>query len=114
LFRPLPFEVRNAFSAMAALENCFLLFLVLVAMKRMEWEYLRHPMVLWSIFYSLVWAALYGAILLANFGTGVRYKLQVLPFMVMALFLVLHPQGLTSRERATAKELTGQLRRAES
>lgn len=114
LFRPLPFEVRNAFSAMAALENCFLLFLVLVAMKRMEWEYLRHQMVLWSIFYSLVWAAFYGAILLANFGAGARYKLQVLPFMVMVLFLVLHPQGLTSRERATAKELTGQLRRAES
>jgi hypothetical protein len=114
LFRPLPFEVRNAFGAMAALENCLLLFLALVAMKRIKWAYIRHPMVLWSISFCLLWAAFYGAILLANFGAGARYKLQALPFMVMFLFLVLHPQGLTSRIRPTAKELTGQLRRAES
>lgn len=98
LFRPLPFEARNAFMAVAALENTVILLLVLIAVKRIHWDHFREPLVNWSIFLSLLWAAFHGAILLANFGAGVRYRLQVLPFMVIFLFLVLHPAGLALRD----------------
>lgn len=107
LFRPLPFDARNGFMIISGLENTFLLFLVLLAIKRFKWTYIQEPLVTWPIFFSLLWAAFYGAVLLANFGAGVRYKLQVLPFMVVALFMVLHPQGLSFRtgDKATKSEI---------
>jgi hypothetical protein len=107
LFRPLPFEARNGFMIISGLENVCLLFLVLVAIKRFRWAYWQEPFVTWPIFLSLLWATFYGAILLANFGAGVRYKLQVLPFMVIFLFLVLHPDGLARRDARASKEAAG-------
>jgi hypothetical protein len=103
LFRPLPFEARNAFMVMSGLENACLLVLVLLAIKRFRRTYFQEPLVIWPIFLSLLWATFYGAVLLANFGAGVRYKLQVLPFMMIFLFLVLHPDGLTRRDGRGAK-----------
>ena len=106
LFRPLVFEARNGFMVISGLENACLLFLVLVAIKRFRWAYWQEPFVTWPILLSLLWATFYGAILLANFGAGVRYKLQVLPFMVIFLFLVLHPDGLARRDTRSAKGAT--------
>ena len=93
LFRPLPWDARNIFSGFAAVENTALLVLVLMALWRLKWSTARDAVVVWAVSYSLLWAALHGAILIANFGTGIRYKLQVLPFMIIVLFLLLHPAG---------------------
>lgn len=93
LFRPLPFDARNIFSGLAALENTLLLLLVLLAFWRLKWSTVRDPVVIWAVSYCVLWSTLHGAILLANFGAGVRYKLQMVPFMVMILFLLLHREG---------------------
>lgn len=93
LFRPLPFDARNLFSGLAAVENSLLLLLVLLAVWRLKWSTVRDPVVIWAATYCVLWSTLHGAILLANFGAGVRYKLQMVPFMVMILFLLLHRQG---------------------
>jgi hypothetical protein len=93
LFRPLPFDARNIFSGLAAVENTILLVLVLVALRRLKWSTVRDPVVIWAASYCVLWSALHGAILLANFGAGVRYKLQMVPFMIMVLFLLLHREG---------------------
>lgn len=93
LFRPLPFDARNSFSGFAAVENTALLALVLLAIWRLRWTMIRDPVIVWAVFFCILWAALHGAIVMANFGAGVRYKLQMLPFMVIVLFLLLHPAG---------------------
>jgi hypothetical protein len=93
LFRPLPFDITNPFTALAAVENTAVLLMALVAVSRVRFAYLRNPLVLWAALYSLTWAALYGYIVMANFGSGVRYKLQVWPFLLMLLISLAHREG---------------------
>lgn len=94
LFRPLPFDITNILVAVAALENSILLILLAVsAFKYFEWSFLKSPIVLWAVTYSLIWAAAYGLIVLTNFGAGTRYRLQVLPFIVLVILLLLRPEG---------------------
>jgi hypothetical protein len=103
LFRPLPFDARSLLIAIAALENTILLVLVVRTMKYLRWSFLSNPVVLWALTYSLLWAGAYGLVVMANFGAGMRYKLQVLPFIVLLLFLLLRPEGraaLASRSQA--------------
>lgn len=99
LFRPLPFDVTNVMVGIAAVENSILLILSLVAFKYLRWAYLERPVFLWAIAYSLTWAGGYGLVVLANFGSGMRYKLQLLPFTLLVLFLLLHREGRAALER---------------
>jgi len=93
LFRPLPFDVTNPFTALAAIENSVILLLALVALFRFRIAYLRDPLVLWPLLMSLSWALLYGFIVMVNFGSGVRYKLQVWPFFLMVVVCLVHREG---------------------
>lgn len=94
LFRPLPFDAKNILVAVAALENCILLILLLVsAFKYLRWDFVKSPIILWAMTYSLIWSAAYGLIILTNFGAGMRYKLQLLPFIILLILLLLRPEG---------------------
>jgi hypothetical protein len=94
LFRPLPFDVTNMLVAVAALENSILLILLVVsAFKYLRGSFLKSPIVLWALTYSVSWGAAYGLIVLTNFGAGMRYRLQVLPFMILLILLLLRPEG---------------------
>jgi hypothetical protein len=93
LFRPLPGEVNNIFGVAAGLENAVLLFFALRAVWRTPARELRDPFLLWAIVLLLVWAGGYGFISSANVGSGVRYRLQVMPLFV---WLLVH----LSRQRA--------------
>jgi hypothetical protein len=99
LFRPLPFDVTNLMVAMAAVENSILLVLTLVAFRYLRWARLEQPVFLWALTYSLTWSGAYGLIVLSNFGSGMRYKLQVLPFIVLFLFLLLTREGRAALDR---------------
>lgn len=102
IFRPLPFDVRNPFTALAAIENTAVLLLSLVALIRFRLSFLRDPLVLWPLLFTLAWTAMYGFIVLMNFGAGVRFKLQMWPFFLMLLVVLTHHKGLallTSRLR---------------
>jgi hypothetical protein len=93
LFRPMLFEATNAFVGLAALESTFVISLAVIALLRFRLGYLRDPLVLWTASYSLMWAALYGAIVMANFGSGLRYKLQMWPIFLLLLVSLTHRQG---------------------
>lgn len=107
LFRPLPFDASNALVAVAAVENSVLLLMALKALWCVEWAAIRSPVFLWLTTYSLTWAGAYGLVVLANFGAGMRYKLQVLPFLVLLLLFLLHPEArvmVLGRTRSRALE----------
>jgi len=97
LFRPLPGEVMNPFGILAGIENLFLLGLVGMALVNARLARFREPLVQWAILLVVVWAGVYGFVS-SNLGAAVRFKLQVLPLM---LILLLH---LASRRRAEPAE----------
>lgn len=85
LFRPLPGEVMNPFGMLAGLENVVLLALVAAAALRTRLRTLRRPLVLWAAVLVAVWASVYGFISFQNLGTAVRFKLQILPVLLLLL-----------------------------
>ncbi len=93
LFRPLPFDARNPFVAMAAVENTIVLILTIVALKRFRFVYLQDPLVLWALFYVLAWSLLYGLIVVANFGSGARFKIQMWPFFLLLVGMLARQEG---------------------
>jgi len=104
LFRPLPFDATNMLVAVASVENSVLLILTLIAVRHLRWTYLKQPVLLWALTYTLLWALVYGLVVLANFGTGMRYKLQVLPFIALFLCLLLNREGRAALDRIGERE----------
>lgn len=83
LFRPLPGEVMNLFGLLAGAENAVLLGLAIVAAVRIRPAVLRDPLVLWALAWIVAWAGLYGFVSYQNLGTAVRFKLQILPVLLL-------------------------------
>ena len=98
LFRPLPGEIMNPFGLLAGAENLLLLSLTCIALLRFRWRSLRDPLVVWSIALMLSWSTFYAFISYQNLGTASRFKLQILP---MLLLLLLY---LSSRRTAEAQQ----------
>lgn len=86
LFRPLPFEVRNAQMAVAALEGVILLVLFFRSgsrLRRVHREILSTPYVAAAVSYTLAFIVAFSSI--GNFGILVRQRVQVLPFLLVLL-----------------------------
>ena len=81
LFRPLPMEVANIFGFLSGLDNLILLALSFRAVIRIRIRELFDPVILWAVLVILIWASLYGMVTY-NFGSLVRYKLQILPIQI--------------------------------
>jgi len=92
LFRPLPGEVNNAFGVLAGIENSVLLLFVALALRGGRWTKLTRPEALWIFTTIVVWAVIYGFVSYQNLGTAVRYKLQILPMMIMLVIYLLEPR----------------------
>lgn len=97
LFRPLPGEVNNAFGLLAGLENMLLVGLTLFAVWRSRLADFRKPAVLWAAAFVIVWGVVYGPISYQNLGTAVRFRLQVLPIMVLVLIYLARPHEKGAR-----------------
>lgn len=91
LFRPLPGEVNNLFALLSGLENLLLLFFALLALKRTGWRRFREPLVTWAVLLIMTWATLYGFVSYQNLGTAVRFKLQILPVLLILLIYLARP-----------------------
>ncbi|MDY6945380.1 MAG: hypothetical protein SXG53_06650 [Pseudomonadota bacterium] len=81
LFRPLPGEIGGAFGLAAGAENLLLLGLMLWAAWRvlgMRWNFA----LLFVICVIALWTPLYAFLSYQNLGTAVRFKLQVMPFLM--------------------------------
>lgn len=110
LFRPLPFEVHNATSAVNALEMAVILLLfpliLLSRTSRRRLRYLlRSPTTVFMLTFVLILAAATG-LGAPNLGSLSRYRIPMMPFYVM-LLLVLAP--FSPREGPRRPQLTGRL-----
>jgi hypothetical protein len=83
LFRPLPFEVPNAFGMMAGLENAFILSLFVVGLTRRGFRWVRQPILLWAVSVLVVWGTVYGFASYQNLGTAFRFRAQVAPILLL-------------------------------
>lgn len=97
LFRPYVWETRNPVMFLSALESLFmLLFTVYVVYKKGIQGFFRaisnDPFVLFCLIFAISFSFAVG-ISTYNFGSLVRYKIPMLPFYLMAMLAILHPQG---------------------
>jgi len=88
LFRPLPGEVMNGFGLIAGLENVFLIYLMcrFVFFSHFK-DWLRGGLGTWLSLLIFLWSALYAFISPQNLGSAVRFKLQILPVMLVMIIL---------------------------
>jgi len=89
LFRPLPWDTWNmpGLLGLSGMEGLLLLYLFFRAMIQTQLRELKDPILVWAIVLVFSWALLYG-FAIQNFGTGVRWKTQVLPiFLGLLLYL---------------------------
>ena len=90
LFRPFLWEVRNVLMVISAFEAFGLLSFLIVILMRSNFFAIRamaNPSVIFCLVFSLIFAFAVG-VSTYNFGTLVRYKIPILPFFMMALFLI--------------------------
>jgi hypothetical protein len=90
LFRPYVWEVSNPLMLLSALESMVVLLfmLPLIWRGRQTLSYLgRNPMVVAFVIFALVFAFAVG-VSSYNFGTLVRYKIPLMPFLLVAMMIV--------------------------
>lgn len=92
LFRPLPGEVMNPFGLLVGIENLGILFLLWRAIRNFSFKKVD-CVLLWAMLYVLGWAAFHGLIIL-NFGSSVRFRLNMLPLLIgpLAYLAFLQPR----------------------
>lgn len=83
LFRPLPGEILNPFGLLAGIENAVLLWLVGTGLWRGGWGWWRDPVLLWVALTLAAWASIYGFVSYQNLGTAFRFKVQVMPLLLL-------------------------------
>ncbi len=101
LYRPMPWDIRNPFTAMAAVENIILLYLSYKYIFKRWREVYRNKYLRFYILLIFSWSLLYVIISTTNLGIAVRFKLQVLPEMLIIIGVAM----AMSRQRESQKEL---------
>ena len=101
LFRPLPGEVPNPFGVMAGWENVALLLFAGFAALRARLRDFRDPVVLWAVALLAAWGGLYAFLSYSNLGSAARFKLQILPVLLLLLLYLARrrPQGARVTQR---------------
>ena len=85
LFRPMPWDVNNAFSLLAAVENVVLLYFAYRYIFRNWREVFAQRYLRFLILFIIAWSLFYVVISPTNLGMAVRFKLQVLPAMLIVI-----------------------------
>jgi hypothetical protein len=86
LFRPLPGEINNIFGIFSGLENMLLLYVVLRTLYLANIKKCISSATVYLSVFILSWSLLYCTISYQNLGTAVRFKLQILPALVILIF----------------------------
>jgi len=91
LFRPYLWEVNNPLMLLSALEALFLLGLTIRLFYRNKFihitQSIRSPIILFCLIFAIIFAFGVG-ISTYNFGTLSRYRIVMVPFYVMAIFIL--------------------------
>ena len=98
LFRPLPFEVMNPFGLLAGLENAYILVLFVFGLMRHGLGGLRSPLLLWALTTLLVWGAVYGFVSYQNLGSAFRFRVQVVPILLLLALYLTYARHLYSEK----------------
>ena len=93
LFRPYLWESKNPVMLLSGLESLFFLILTITAVYKTGVRNLirtvkEHPYLQFALMFSLTFAFAIG-ISTYNFGTLVRYKIQMMPFYISAVYILL-------------------------
>ncbi len=92
LYRPYLWEAHNMVMLLSAVESLALLVLTFYVLIKSGWSFFRlavtKPVLLFCFSFALVFAFAVG-ISTYNFGSLVRYKIPMIPFFVMGLFIIL-------------------------
>ncbi|WP_373032851.1 hypothetical protein [Sulfurovum sp.] len=107
LFRPMPWDIRNPFSLLAAVENVFLLYFTYKYIFKNWREVLKNKYLRFLILFIFSWSLFYVIISPTNLGMAVRFKLQILPAMLIVIWVSRHiylqkqkqKKGLEEEER---------------
>jgi hypothetical protein len=102
LYRPFLWEARNPVMLLSALEAAFFLVMTLkmlwgVKLKRLGSTIGGQPLVLFCLLFAITFSFAVG-VSSYNFGTLVRYKIPMMPFFLMALY-VLQGQAVKKRKK---------------
>ena len=90
LFRPHPWEIKNPVMLLSAIEALFFLYLFVTVIVRNFWlsrkAMSQNIIIPFSLLFSFVFAWAVG-ITSYNFGTLVRYKIPLMPFFIMSIYI---------------------------
>lgn len=89
LFRPLIGEMFTPFGIFSGLENTILLGFFLLAVKNIRIKYIKRPIILWAISFIIIWSTIYGFVSSQNLGTAIRFRLQILPILLLFILYLL-------------------------
>jgi hypothetical protein len=109
LFRPFIWEARNPFVMLSALENLFLLFMVIYTLVKTGIKVyfnalFKDPFLTFSFLFSVLFAFGIG-MAATNFGALVRYKIPLLPFFVSGMFIMLDFYRKNKKEKEESLRL---------
>jgi len=85
LFRPMPWDIHNPFSLLAAVENVAMLYLVYKYILKNWRVVFQNRYMRFLILFIFSWSLFYVIISPNNLGMAVRFKLQVLPAMLIVI-----------------------------
>ncbi|MEM0942236.1 MAG: hypothetical protein AAF600_21900 [Bacteroidota bacterium] len=86
LYRPYLWEVKNLFMFLSALEALIVLVLTFQYLKKKRWKHsLKDPFIIFCLVFTIILAFAVG-VSTANFGTLMRYKIPMMPFLFILLF----------------------------
>jgi hypothetical protein len=85
LFAPFPWQVRNAFSAVASVEATLLLILFIWVFVKSRRQIFSDKLSQFALGMIVLWAMFYSLLAFRDLGSAVRFRLQVLPVMVILL-----------------------------
>lgn len=98
LFRPMLFDVTNSFTFIAACENIILFLLCIKYIMLNIKPILKNKYTLFLLFYVVSWLLFYVIVSPGNLGTAVRFKLQVLPIILILIGYSFHFQHYLQKE----------------
>jgi hypothetical protein len=92
LYRPFLWEARNPVMLLSALEAVFFLFMTLKVIWEMKFSWLlrlvgKQPVVLFCVLFAVTFSFAVG-VSSYNFGTLVRYKIPMMPFLLASLYIM--------------------------
>ncbi len=87
-FRPFLWEAKNPVMVLSALENSIILYLFLSCLFRGKFVYFfEHPAFIFCLIFSILFGFAIG-VTTYNFGSLVRYKIPMIPFLIIPLLLL--------------------------